>query len=168
DSQGVVVNRFDADVLALHGHEFFACNRCFEFCVFVEQLGASPFTTRQRQSQRAVHQLMESSVWIGLRFFSRRRVFTLRRIDGAATEWHGREFIVKVLREEELARLRVAHKNLLLVKRLRVFYVHWKISVTRSSFFSQRAPETVNEVVRIDRIAVGPATVVSQVKSEFG
>src|ERR1043165_5092129 len=115
-----------------------------------------------------MHLVMKSRGGIWCRIFSIRKVFALCRINRTAAERLSRKTLVKVFSQQELTRFRIAHKNSLLVVRLGVLDVGHQVSIARSCFFCEIAAESVNKIVCVNWIAVGPATVCPQVESELG
>ena len=81
----------------------------------------------------------------------------------------GGKIVVEVLGQKKLTRLRIAHKDRVVrYKPARTLCTSAREALREAVSFAKRAPETVNEIVGIDRIAVGPTAVAAQVKSEFG
>ena len=111
--------------------------------------------------------LMERCVVIGGRLVRVWKIFVFSRIDWTAAEWLSGKTVVKISGNQELSCLRIAHKDALLVIGLSVPQIISKVRVARGGIFIKRTPETVNKVVRVDRIAVGPASILTQVKDEL-
>src|SRR5689334_14370827 len=112
--------------------------------------------------------MVKSGIRIRRRLLCIGKILALCRIERAATKWFGWRVWIEVFSEQKLTRLWIAHEHALFVVGLPVFQIERHRSVLRSRLFFERASETVNKVVRVDRIAVGPATGVAQVESELG
>src|SRR5256714_15276969 len=96
------------------------------------------------------------------------RVFTFGAVNCTAADWFRRKTVVEIFSQEKLARSWIAHEDRLFVVSLSVLQSVTQVSVTRRSLFCERAAKTVDEVVCVNRIAVGPTAIVAQVKCEFG
>src|SRR5215510_11423849 len=112
--------------------------------------------------------MMESGVGIGSRLFRIGRVFAFCRIDRAAAERFWWRTLVEVFREQELTGFWIAHEDTGCVVSLCVLYIRRHVGIARGRLFRECASETVNKIVGVDRIAVGPATGSSQMESELG
>src|SRR6476659_5704153 len=104
---------------------------------------------------------MLRGVWF-LRIVCGCRIFTLRLIDGTAADGL-LNFIVEIFREQKIAGRGITHEDSAFVERLRVLNVVAHVSVPRGYLRRQHAAKTVDEVVGVDRIAVGPAAVMTQI-----
>ena len=100
-------------------------------------------------------------VWIG-------KIFAFCRIDGAAAEWFRRRVLVEIFGQKKLTRFGIAHENALLIVGLRILEIRHQVGIARGRLFGEIAAETVNKIICVDRIAVGPASRVAQMKSKLG
>src|SRR5215203_2852346 len=111
-----------------------------------------------------MHPLVESRIGIGLRLVSIGKVFSLDGINGTTANRFRRKTLIKVFGEQELPVVWIAYKYLLFVIGLRVFQIQSQGGIARGCLFSECAPKSINKIISVDWIAVGPTAILPQVK----
>src|SRR2546423_4533433 len=89
------------------------------------------------------------------------RVFTFGAVNCTAADRFRRKTVVEIFSQEKLARSWIAHEDRLFVVSLSILQSVTQVSVTRRSLFCERTAKTVDEVVCVDRIPVGPTAIVA-------